>query len=126
MTESNAIPSSDNPVVKVGSEFRSVYLPQHAYDHELQDIAKDDRAAYGLAAVAIVAHGGPTGSHGLYWARGQQLHLEDGTIVAKSLAEAADLVIDLGWSTGSSIRWDAIRDPQNQLREASMKRGYLK
>ena len=32
---------------------------------------------YGQAAVSIIAHGGSTGSHGLYWTEGQILHCLD-------------------------------------------------
>ncbi|MBC3186960.1 hypothetical protein H7347_10365 [Corynebacterium sp. zg-331] len=120
MTNSNPqISTTNNPVVKVGNMFRSIYLPGHNTDAELTDILQEDLAAYGLAAVRIVEHGGANGGHGVYWEGGQILHLEDGTVVAHSLAEAAQPVKHLGWSNGSWIRWEAIRNVQPSLLQAS-------
>ncbi|MDK8451008.1 hypothetical protein [Corynebacterium mastitidis] len=125
MNNNPQIPTANNPVVEVGNRFRSVYLPGHSADVELEAILQDDLAAYGLAAVTIIAHGGPNGGYGVYWEGGQTLHLEDGTVVAHSLAEAAQLVKHLGWSTSSWIDWGAIKNVQASLLQASKQLGFF-
>ena len=119
------VPTVDNPVVVVGNEHRSIYLPGHSYDSDLVAIADGDNAAYGLAAVTIVAHGGSAGGHRIYWTEGQQLHLEDGTVVAHNLVEAGQLVKHLGWTNGRYISWERIQNVQTALRSASTELGYL-
>lgn len=119
------VPTVGNPVVVVGNEYRSIYLPEHSYDSDMAAIADGDNAAYGLAAVTIVAHGGSTGGHRIYWTPGQQLHLEDGTVVAHNLVEAGQLIKHLGWSNGRGIAWEKIQNVQTALRSASAELGYL-
>lgn len=47
MNTPSPIPSISNPVVKVGNEFRGIYLPPHSYDSDLQVMAEGDLGAHG-------------------------------------------------------------------------------
>ncbi|MET3945307.1 hypothetical protein [Corynebacterium mucifaciens] len=125
MTNNPNVPTETNPVVKVDGELRSVYLPPHSTDSGMA--AMKELGDYGQAVVKIVAHGGPNGDRGLYWTEGQRLHVPDGTVVAHSLAEAAQLVKHLGWSTGRFIVWQKIdqHDPVKALVDASKELGFI-
>ncbi|WP_297667654.1 hypothetical protein [uncultured Corynebacterium sp.] len=120
----SAIPSTKEPVVYAGNEKRSIYLPGVGYDAYIT--AMNGLGEYGQAAVSIIAHGGPTGSHGLYWTEGQILHTSDGAAIAHGLAEAAEIVKHLGWTNGRWINWAEIQDVENAFQKASQELGFAK
>lgn len=125
MHTEETIPTTATPVIRVGNEERSIYLPPHVTDRQMRDMA--ELGDYGQAAVAIIAHGGPTGSWGLYWTNGQELHLSDGTTIADGLAQAAQLIKHLGWSNGSRIDWNKIThgNVEEALRQAAQELNFL-
>ena len=119
------IPSDREPVVYEGMEMRTIFLPGFALDEQLKEMENENLGVYVQAIVKIISHGGAMGSYGLYWTDGQHLHLEDGTVVARSLAEAARIAKYLNWGSKGWIEWPKLGDVPQSIRRASEQLGYL-
>lgn len=107
---SDEYPDENNPFVEVNGEIRSAYLPPHGLDTQISHM--ENLGSYGQAAVQIVAHASK--GHA-YWTKEQYLHASDGTIVAKGLGQAAQIIKELEWSNGSYIAWPMIPDDPEEF-----------
>ena len=106
----NEFPSEDNPFVNVGKEVRSKWVPV---------MGNHDDAGDGSNLARQMAYAGEAlkqdHSGNVYWTA-QGLHASDGTIVARNLGQAAQLLVETGWVSDTGIHWQLFANTSEEER----------
>ncbi|MFW9143701.1 hypothetical protein ACOI93_10870 [Corynebacterium striatum] len=118
----NEFPSEDNPFVNVGKEVRSKWVPV---------MGNHDDAGDGSNLARQMAYAGEAlkqdHSGNVYWTA-QGLHASDGTIVARNLGQAAQLLVETGWVSDTGIHWQLFANTSEErtstLKAAAKKLGF--
>ena len=108
-------PSEENPFVVVGEEVRSKWVPV---------MGNHDDAGDGSNLARQMAYAGEAlkqdHSGNVYWTA-QGLHASDGTIVARNLGQAAQLLVETGWVSDTGIHWQLFANTSEEERTRTLK-----
>lgn len=111
----NEFPSEDNPFVVVGKEVRSKWVPVMGNHNDAGDGSNLAREMAYAGEALKQDHSG-----NVYWTT-QGLHASDGTIVARNLGQAAQLLVETGWVSVSGIHWQLFANSTEEARTSALK-----
>ena len=108
-------PSEENPFVVVGEEVRSKWVPVMG-NHD--DAGDGSNLAHQMAYAGEALKQDHSGN--VYWTT-QGLHASDGTIVARNLGQAAQLLVETGWVSDTGIHWQLFANTSEEERTSTLK-----
>lgn len=108
-------PSEENPFVVVGEEIRSKWVPVMG-NHD--DAGDGSNLAHQMAYAGEALKQDHSGN--VYWTT-QGLHVSDGTIVARNLGQAAQLLVEAGWVSDKGIHWQVFANSTENKRTDDLK-----